>query len=556
MYNFVASHNPLVTDCQSSVPAGKDRFVNKCRFAQLIVATILIASLFLVPEVIRAGNSSLHLSDLTASQNALNSIVMNRVPASFDASINFNGVPLMYGESSGCYYYSLTGGDYDPEVRLGGQEKLNIIFLKNGITSDSIRTNTAQPFLLYDDHRYQECKLIITTLPLMSIGTDAEMGQKDMPALMQLYDNASGNMLQSNAHIRIRGGSSQGYPKKSYRLSLKTQAVSPQHLPLLGLRNDDDWILYAAYNEPEKLRNALATTMWKYMGAGRNSFGISLGSDCRFVELFVNGSYTGLYLLMTPVDAKQIRLKENADPARCEYLYRSISYVQTSTPDFLAASNATVAGRYELREPDGTGNTYIKWQPLDALNSLTAGGSDEEFASEVFTMTEQSNLVDYWIFINTVYAEDNVEKNINLAAKYHNDRYVILMGAWDLDLTFGNYYTEDEDLCCRVDARLSDANLWNSSLMQRALELNAGGMREAIAERWEELRSGVLSEEAILSRLYLLDQDVYGSGAILRDHERWPGAAFTPDTSALAQFIRKRLVHMDRYIAEIDDGLS
>ncbi len=546
-----------MTDCPTIlVAAGKDKAVNKHRFAQLTVATVLIAGLFLTPAVIRAGSSSLHLSDLTASQTTLNSIVMSRIPASFDASIDFNGVPLLYEESSGCYYYSLTGGDYDPEVRLGGHEKLNIIFLNSALTPDSISTNASQPFLLYNDRRYQKCELVVTTLPLMSIRTDAEIGQEDTPALMKLYDNASGNLLQSNAHIHIRGGSSQGYPKKSYRLSLKTQAASPQHLPLLGLRNDDDWILYAAYNEPEKLRNALATILWNDIGADSNSFGISFGSDCRFIELFVNGSYTGLYLLMMPVDAKQIRLRENTDPARCEYLYRSISYVHTNTPDFLAASNAAIAGRYELREPDDAGNTYLKWQPLDALNSLTIRGSDEEFADGIFTMTEQANVVDYWIFINTVYAEDNVEKNVNLAAKYRNGRYVILMGTWDLDLTFGNYYTEDEDLCCRVDMRLADANLWNSSLMGRALELNAGGVREVIAERWAELRNGVLSEDAILARLDRLEQDVYRSGAILRDHKLWPGTAFAPDTTTLAQFIRERLVHMDRYIADIAAGIS
>ncbi len=524
------------------------------RIVSIIIVSALLAALFLTPAIIQAGGSALHISDLSAPQSALDGIMSARSSASFSASITLNGTVLMTDKPAGRYYYSLTGGDYNPQVHISSNEGLNIVFLKSAITPQTVRDNIALPFVLYDDSGYQQGELVVTTLPLMSIRTGSAIGQQDTPGLMQLYDNNTGSLLQSSANIRIRGGLSQMYPKKSLRLSLRTQSDTPRHLPLLGLRNDDDWILYAAYNEPEKLRCALATGLWEDIGAQHNSFGIDFGAQCRFVELFVNGAYNGLYLLMTPVDAKQTRLRQDTNPAQCEYLYRSVSYVTTTSADFKSAANAAAAGRFELREPDDAGNTYVKWQPLDILNSLVTQGSDDEFADEIFKLTEKNNVVDYWVFTNMVYAEDNVEKNVNLAAKYRDGQYTVLLGAWDLDLTFGNYYTEEEALSCRVDARLADAGLWNSTLMERALTLDTGGVRAAINQRWTTLRSGVLSQDAVLARLSLLEQDVYGSGAAQRDHARWPDAAFTPDTTALSQFIRERLAFMDSFVDDISLG--
>lgn len=535
---------------------GKGQRMNSRRIAHIAVVAALVFTLFAAPAIIRASSDKLHFSELAAPQDELSSIISARVPAAFGASISMGGAPLFSDQSAGRYYYSLTDSDYDPVVRLVGADNLKIVFLKTAITPKSISENAAIPFLLYDARRYQRCELFVTTLPLLSVRTGSVIGEADMPGLMQLYDNGSGSLMQSHTYIHVRGGSSQGYPKKSYKLSLKTQAVTPRHLPLLDLRNDDDWILYAAYNEPEKLRSALATGLWNDTGASRNSFGIRFGSECRFVELFINGAYNGLYQLMTPVDAKQIQLKESADPSRCEYLYRSVSYAPTSPADFLEAPNAVIAGRYELREPDDAGATHLKWQPLSALISLTDRGSDEEFEADIFAMTEEDNIVNYWLFVNAIYAEDNVEKNVNLAAKYRGGRYVMLMGAWDLDLTFGNIYTEDEVLCCRVDPNLAYAQLWNSALMMRALEMNAGGIRAAIAKRWEELRSGALSEDAVLAQLARLEQDVYGSGAILRDHLLWPDAAFAPDTAALSMFISERLAYMDGYVGDVAAGVA
>ncbi len=528
--------------------------MNKRNITSIIVISALLAALFLTPAIIHAGGRAHHISDLSAPQSALDSIMSARSPATLSALVTLNAEALMTDKSAGRYYYSLTGGDYDPEVHISGSDELNIVFLNSAITPQSINGDDALPFLLYDDSRYQQCELVVTTLPLMSVSTSGDIGQQDTPALVQLYDNGNGSLLQSSAYIRIRGGLSQLYPKKSFRLSLKTQAQTPRHLPLLGLRNDDDWILYAAYNEPEKLRCALATALWEDIGARSNSFGISFGSQCGFVELFVNGIYNGLYLLMTPVDAKQVNLRENTNPARCEYLYRSVGYGTTVSADFKAAADSVIAGQYELREPDGAGNTYSKWQPLDTLNSLISEAGDDEFETAIFTQTEIRNVVDYWVFINAVYAEDNVEKNVNLVAKYRDGRYVMLMGAWDLDLTFGNYYTEDEELSCRVDPRLADAALWNSMLMERALALDAGGIRAAISARWAELRGGVLAQDAVLARLNRLEQDVFGSGAARRDHERWPDAAFAPDSAALEQFIGERLSFMDGYVDDISRG--
>src|SRR5687768_944094 len=52
--------------------------------------------------------------------------------------------------------------------------------------------------------------------------------------------------------IERRGQSSQQFPKKSYAVELGRDAA------LLGMPEDDDWVLYAPYNDKTLMRNVVA----------------------------------------------------------------------------------------------------------------------------------------------------------------------------------------------------------------------------------------------------------------------------------------------------------
>ncbi len=100
--------------------------------------------------------------------------------------------------------------------------------------------------------------------------------------------------------IETRGQSSQSFPKKSFALELRDRRGGSRDAGLLGMAADDDWILYAAYNDKSLMRNvvgyaaARATGWW--------------AAATRFVEVFHNGRYLGVYVLMERPELSGARL--------------------------------------------------------------------------------------------------------------------------------------------------------------------------------------------------------------------------------------------------------
>ena len=104
--------------------------------------------------------------------------------------------------------------------------------------------------------------------------------------------------------IELRGRSSQRFPKKSYGLETRTRGGGNRNVSLLGLPRENDWILYAPYNDKTLMRNALAYETARRLGR--------YASRTRYVELVLNGRYEGVYVLMeTPkLDDERVRVAD------------------------------------------------------------------------------------------------------------------------------------------------------------------------------------------------------------------------------------------------------
>ena len=98
-----------------------------------------------------------------------------------------------------------------------------------------------------------------------------------------------------NAQIKIRGETSATYSKKGYRLQLSKGE------PLLGMRDDDDWSLFASYYDYTRLKVKLSFNLWRNL-LPENPTAILPRS--RYVLLYFNGNFQGLYLLAEKNDRK------------------------------------------------------------------------------------------------------------------------------------------------------------------------------------------------------------------------------------------------------------
>ena len=144
-------------------------------------------------------------------------------------------------------------------------------------------------------------KSFITNLPIVYIdtyGSDIQDEPK-IKARMEIawHENGDENStsdprvhFNGNIKIEIRGSSSQMFPKKSYGFELKDEFDQDMDFPLLGMPEEEDWILYAPYSDKSLIRNVLTFTL-------ASQISDVYVPRCRFVELFVNEKYEGVYVL-------------------------------------------------------------------------------------------------------------------------------------------------------------------------------------------------------------------------------------------------------------------
>jgi CotH kinase protein len=120
-------------------------------------------------------------------------------------------------------------------------------------------------------------------LPVISVEPERGITDDGVPAQVR----APG--YSGPASIELRGNFTRTLPKKPYALELRDAEGENANAPLLGLPADDDWVLYAAYNDRTLMRNALAYEVSRSIGR--------YAPRTRFVELRIRGRSRGVYVL-------------------------------------------------------------------------------------------------------------------------------------------------------------------------------------------------------------------------------------------------------------------
>ena len=148
-----------------------------------------------------------------------------------------------------------------------------------------------------------------STLPIVVIDTDGKeiIDEDKITGHMGVIYKGRGkrNLITDNFNeydgyigIEIRGSSSQMFPKKQYAVETRDEDRNNLNVPILGLPEENDWILYAPYSDKSLIRNCLAYKL--YRETGRYT------SRTRFCELFLNDDYKGLYVFMEKINGTRI----------------------------------------------------------------------------------------------------------------------------------------------------------------------------------------------------------------------------------------------------------
>ena len=93
-------------------------------------------------------------------------------------------------------------------------------------------------------------------------------------------------------------------------------------------------------------------------------------------------------------------------------------------------------------------------------------------------------------------------------------------------------------------------------LLDRLIELDVGGIREKIKDRWTELRSGILSEESMNEIFTECTHQVQDSGAFARDAARWPDSRHDGDYEGMESYLKTRIAWLDKTMKNMDEQIE
>ncbi len=409
------------------------------------------------------------------------------------------------------------------------------------------------PFLAWKEKEAvcTEIHVIFTGLPVVRMETDADLDIDTVFAGSVVFYEDCGQedwTLTSVFQAHERGQTTRAYPKKGYRVNLisvtSTGVINKNKKPVLGMRDSDSWIFYAMYSDGTKIRDKFNIALWNEFGAGNTPYEAHYGTHMEYAELIVNGEYRGLYGIMEPIDTDQLDISDQ------EYLYKrtygreliSKVFDEVMPEEYLSALGMEIKGR------DDAGSA-MDWMCFRNFVEICEA-DDEEFSKRAEALLNMENMTDIWLYLQMLYGEDNIYKNMFFAFKKESSGHRMYLVPWDVDLSWGNVYTDSaEDLYVIHDPERAERYLeW--PFADRLLELNVDGFREMAAARWKELRGDVLSESRMEKLMEECIHQVQDSGAFARDADRWPKSRHDGDYEAMRIFMKKRVNFLDKWFQD------
>lgn len=468
------------------------------------------------------------------------------------------------------------------DIILPGNNILSLQFHNDNITSSDL---TARVFLSFgittNTSNYNPTPswfvppLIFTSsnLPIVVINTNGQNIQDDPRIVcdMGIIFNGVGlmnnitdpyNEYSGKISIEYRGSSSQSFPKKAYALETQDSLGNNNNVSILGLPKENDWILYAPYTDKSLMRNVLTFDIGRKMGR--------YTSRTRYVELFVNGDYRGVYVFMEKlkrdknrINIAKLDLDDNAgDSLTGGYIIKVDKYTGTGGDDWLSDFSNI-----------GGGDLYIQYHyPEASIMSQTQKDFIESYVDsfEYALMSSYfsdpsigyANYADVNSFID-FYIINELAKDIDayrLSTYMYKDRRdnggKLTMGPyWDFNLAFGNadYCDGGDPTGWEVNTSCGDNNpFWFERLLDDTTYQNS------LKCRWEYLRENTLHKDSLY--MFIDYTVLYLNDAQQRNFQRWDilgnyvwpnyfiGNTYAEEVQFLKTWISSRLSWIDQNI--------
>lgn len=397
-------------------------------------------------------------------------------------------------------------------------------------------------------------------LPVMNIeltGTELDTiktGNKETKYGGNRMDLISDNEVTefTGVEIKGRGNATWAQDKKPYQIKFE------EKVDLLGLGAGRKWVLLANYLDDTSLRNAVSFGVAEMIG-------MDFAPQGKFVELYVNGAYEGLYYL-----TRKTEIAKNS--------------VNLKSPDGILVELDNIYGKYEVYYQSGKGNCLVvkdvkeKGREDELMGKFLTDFNKMEIAAEQGDYATFSEVADVESFAKYfLISEFIVDVDAYLTSEYfYQDGGKIFAGpVWDYDMTFGNdkwritfdptvdlplknevigneiYDPETGEIIPGMvyDTGSGEAVEWNqyyhvTKIFYQLMEMPE--FRAQVEQQFREKLSGREQEMLIMVRQIV--NTIREARHV--DAEKWNKFDYEEETETLIDWIRLRYRHMEQMYGE------
>jgi hypothetical protein len=303
------------------------------------------------------------------------------------------------------------------------EEKTMMFSLRKGNT---VVTGSKEFLLVAQDSGRNESKIYLNIPGHIDQVTTTEY----VPTSVIVKTNINGEEVIEHetfaAQLRSRGNSTQMFPKKPYRLRFDEKTS------ILGMPEAKNYVLLAEYSDKSLIRNVITHKMSTLID------GIDYSLQTRFVELYVNDEYRGVYVLTEQVEIYDSKLSFESIPG----IYNTGFFIELdhrydSNIDQLGFDWVMVRGLpYSIKEPDSgdplfttAHHDYIFEYIIATENALSAKTGYQ-------SLIDINNWVAYFMIQELV---KNVDVGWSSVYMHKAPDEKLMFGPlWDFDLAFGN----------------------------------------------------------------------------------------------------------------------
>ena len=350
--------------------------------------------------------------------------------------------------------------------------------------------------------------------------------------------------------------------KHSYMLRFLDSKDAAMERSLLGLRSHSDWLLDAASVDMSRVRNRVANDIWndfahKPYYSDKEPEALSAAQG-KFVEMYLNEEYMGIYCLTEFIDSREMRLREYDEqtPLIHGQLWKGADSVYTdmcSYGDFDIRSASW--GGFETVYPVSANDTTFNYNAIYNAVRFVADSDNRSFNAKVADFFDLPVLVDYYLLLTVLNGIDNASgKNIYWACYDSHADMKLTPALWKWDACAGQNI-DNEDYRPATVAPLNNIDdVLSLRLLSRLRENNTDNFNEKVCQRYKELRSTLFSPYRLVQRFNEYIEMFKACGAAEREAERWNGDShlagrelnFTEEQQYIKSWIESRIAYLDK----------